>query len=59
MPVPTLRVWESRYQAFSPRKTEGRHRLYGPDDVLRATLLRQLTEAGRPGEALDLLSASE
>lgn len=46
VPVPTLRVWESRYQAFSPRKTEGRHRLYGPDDVLRATLLRQLTEAG-------------
>lgn len=46
VPVPTLRVWESRYQAFSPRKTEGRHRLYSPDDVLRATLLRQLTEAG-------------
>lgn len=46
VPVPTLRVWESRYGAFNPGKTGGRHRLYSEDDVLRATLLRQLTEAG-------------
>jgi MerR family transcriptional regulator, light-induced transcriptional regulator len=46
VPVPTLRVWESRYGAFQPQKTGGRHRLFSDDDVLRATLLKQLTEAG-------------
>lgn len=46
VPVPTLRVWESRYGAFKPEKTTGSHRLYNEEDVLRATLLRQLTEAG-------------
>jgi DNA-binding transcriptional MerR regulator len=46
VPVPTLRVWESRYAAFKPEKTSGSHRLYHEEDVLRATLLRQLTEAG-------------
>ncbi len=46
VPVPTLRVWESRYGAFKPDKTTGSHRLYKEEDVLRATLLRQLTEAG-------------
>ncbi len=46
VPVPTLRVWESRYGAFTPAKTGGSHRLYRDEDVLRAGLLRQLTEAG-------------
>jgi DNA-binding transcriptional MerR regulator len=46
VPVPTLRVWENRYAAFKPEKTGGRHRLYTEEDVLRATLLRQLTEIG-------------
>ncbi len=46
VPVPTLRVWESRYGAFAPTKTGGSHRLYRDEDVLRAGLLRQLTEAG-------------
>ncbi len=46
VPVSTLRVWEARYGAFKPQKTGGSHRLYNDADVLRATLLRQLTEAG-------------
>ena len=46
VPVPTLRGWEIRYGTFSPRMTEGRQRLYNDDDVLRATLLRRLTEQG-------------
>jgi MerR family transcriptional regulator, light-induced transcriptional regulator len=46
VPVTTLRVWERRYAAFVPAKSEGQHRLYGDDDVIRARLLRQLTEAG-------------
>jgi DNA-binding transcriptional MerR regulator len=46
VPVSTLRIWESRYGAFAPDKTEGRHRLYDEADVLRASLLRQLTASG-------------
>jgi len=46
VPVPTLRVWESRYQAFAPRKTAGQQRLYNEEDLLRATLLKQLSDGG-------------
>lgn len=46
VPVPTLRVWEIRYATFSPRLSAGGQRLYGDDDVLRATLLKRLTEHG-------------
>ncbi len=59
VPVSTLRVWENRYGAFSPHKTEGRHRLYGDEDVLRASLLRQLTEAGHAISTLARLSAAQ
>ena len=46
IPVPTLRVWESRYAAFNPIKTDGQHRMYAEEDLLRATLLKQLCDAG-------------
>lgn len=46
VPVTTLRVWETRYNAFRPAKTTGRHRLYDDHDVLKARLLRQLAAAG-------------
>ena len=46
VPVSTLRVWETRHSAFAPAKSEGRHRLYSDEDVLRASLIKQLTEAG-------------
>jgi MerR family transcriptional regulator, light-induced transcriptional regulator len=46
VPVPTLRVWETRYAAFSPRLTSGQQRIYSDDDVLRATLLKRLTDQG-------------
>lgn len=46
VPVSTLRVWESRHQALSPIKTAGQHRLYGEEDLLRATLLKQLSDQG-------------
>ncbi len=46
VPVTTLRVWETRYGAFRPGKTAGRHRLYEDQDVLKARLLRQLSAAG-------------
>ena len=46
VPTPTLRVWESRYATFVPHKTPGQHRLYTDEDVLKATLLKRLTEQG-------------
>lgn len=46
VPVPTLRAWELRHGAFAPQKTDGRHRLYSDADALKATLLKQLTDAG-------------
>jgi len=46
VPTPTLRVWELRYQTFQPQKTESKHRLFTDDDVLKATLLKRLTEQG-------------
>jgi len=46
VPTPTLRVWEVRYATFTPLKTQGQHRLYSDDDVLKATLLKRLTEQG-------------
>jgi DNA-binding transcriptional MerR regulator len=46
VPVPTLRVWEVRYGTFSPRMTAGGQRIYNDEDVLRATLLKRLTEHG-------------
>jgi len=59
VPVPTLRVWESRYGAFQPHKTGGRHRLFSDEDVLRATLLKQLTESGHAISTVATLDAPE
>lgn len=46
VPVPTLRVWEIRYATFAPRMSGGGQRQYSDDDVLRATMLKRLTEQG-------------
>jgi DNA-binding transcriptional MerR regulator len=46
IPVPTLRVWEQRYSALTPTKTEGQQRLFSEHDVARAHALKQLTAAG-------------
>ncbi len=46
VPVPTLRGWEIRYATFSPRMSSGNQRLYSDEDVLRATMLKRLTEQG-------------
>ena len=42
IPVSTLRVWETRYGAFSPVKTEGKQRLFEEQDVSKAILLLSL-----------------
>ena len=46
IPVSTLRIWQTRYGAFSPFKTEGNQRLFGEPDVSKALLLKQLIGAG-------------
>ena len=59
VPTPTLRVWELRYGTFAPQKSQGQHRLYTDDDVLRATLLKRLTEHGHAISGLAKLSSQE
>ena len=59
VPVTTLRIWETRYRAFTPTKTLGQHRLYGQDDVLRATLLKQLSEQGHAVSGIALLGSTQ
>ncbi|HEX2547478.1 MAG TPA: MerR family transcriptional regulator [Ramlibacter sp.] len=59
VPVSTLRMWEERYGAFAPAKTEGRHRLYSEEDLVRARLLRQLTESGHSIGGIARLAATE
>jgi MerR family transcriptional regulator, light-induced transcriptional regulator len=46
IPVSTLRIWEARYAAFSPVKTEGKQRLFAEHDVSKALLLKQLSQNG-------------
>lgn len=42
-----IRVWERRYSAVSPSRSESRRRLYSDEDVRRLVLLRKATLAGR------------
>jgi MerR family transcriptional regulator, light-induced transcriptional regulator len=46
VPVPTLRVWQTRYKAFSPATSQGQHRLYNEADLRKAALLKSLTGQG-------------
>jgi DNA-binding transcriptional MerR regulator len=59
VPTPTLRVWEMRYETFQPQKTESKHRLYTDDDVLKATVLKRLTEQGHSISSIAQLSSTE
>lgn len=59
VPVSTLRIWENRYSAFSPSKSEGQHRWYEEHDVSRALLLKQLTQAGHAISAVAPLNLDQ
>lgn len=41
-----IRIWERRYGAVKPERTETRRRLYSDDEVERLRLLRAVTERG-------------
>jgi DNA-binding transcriptional MerR regulator/methylmalonyl-CoA mutase cobalamin-binding subunit len=43
----TIRIWEKRYGAVKPQRTETNRRLYSEAEVERLSLLRQLTERGQ------------
>jgi len=58
VPVPTLRIWETRYGAFRPSKSTGSHRLYTEEDTLRASMLRQLTASGHAISSIAHLDAA-
>jgi DNA-binding transcriptional MerR regulator/methylmalonyl-CoA mutase cobalamin-binding subunit len=41
-----VRAWERRYQAVTPTRTTGGHRIYTEQDIARLTLLNQATTHG-------------
>jgi len=43
-----VRIWEQRYGAVEPDRTDTNRRLYTPEQVDRLRLLRELTRAGHP-----------
>ena len=42
----TIRKWEERYGAVTPRRTDGGDRLYSDDDVQRLILIKRLANRG-------------
>lgn len=46
IPVPTIRIWEFRYQAVQPARSSGNSRLYSRADVDRLILLKAAVDAG-------------
>lgn len=41
-----IRIWEQRYHAVEPERTETNRRLYSPEQIERLSLLREVTRAG-------------
>jgi len=41
-----IRIWEQRYNAVEPERTDNNRRLYSQEQIERLNLLRQLTKAG-------------
>lgn len=42
----TIRVWEKRYSLLSPHRTDGNHRLYSDDDVIKLLSVERMIRAG-------------
>lgn len=55
----TLRAWESRYQAFTPERTDSGKRLYSDNDLKRACVLAQLLKRGFTISQVATLSLEE
>jgi DNA-binding transcriptional MerR regulator len=59
IPVATLRVWERRYGVVKPPKSTGGHRLYSESDVMRVTLMKNLTSQGHGISNLSALDTAQ
>ena len=46
VPVSTIRTWEQRYGLPTPARSQGGHRRYSTEDLLRITAVRELVEGG-------------
>ena len=55
----TLRVWEKRYGMITPMRTETGRRMYSESDILKVSLVKQLTELGNPVGGLANLSIED
>ncbi|NOU23660.1 MAG: MerR family transcriptional regulator [Methyloglobulus sp.] len=54
-----VRAWERRYQAVSPSRTEGGHRVYTDLDIARLKLLNQATNNGHSISQIAQLSLDD
>ena len=55
----TIRVWERRYELIVPGRSESGRRLYSEDDIVKLSLVKQLTELGHSVSSLAKLSTNE
>ena len=42
-----IRIWERRYKAVEPLRSEGNRRLYSEQDITRLSILKKLTLTGQ------------
>jgi DNA-binding transcriptional MerR regulator/methylmalonyl-CoA mutase cobalamin-binding subunit len=54
-----IRVWEKRYKAIVPDRTETNRRLFSESDVIRLQLLKKATETGHSISQVAKLSSDE
>jgi DNA-binding transcriptional MerR regulator/methylmalonyl-CoA mutase cobalamin-binding subunit len=54
-----IRIWEERYNAVEPERTETNRRLYSPEQIERLKLLRELTQGGHSIGQVARLSTRE
>ncbi|MGY8825652.1 MAG: MerR family transcriptional regulator, partial [Candidatus Latescibacterota bacterium] len=55
----TIRVWEKRYKAVEPERTDTNRRLYSETDIERLTDLHRATQQGHSIGRIAQLAASE
>lgn len=46
LPAPNIRIWEKRYGAVVPQRTDSKRRLYSAGDIQRLTFLKALVDRG-------------
>ena len=54
-----IRVWEKRYNAVTPERTETNRRLYSTEDILKLQLLSKSIESGHTIGSIAQLNLSE